>query len=136
MQGGAREQSCLAICTPFCVTTKRLPTWAVCRARDDRDHGVVHSRERYFRGRVVMLGLLDPVLVGFVGPGSELQVCPKKKENMGETRQRVHASPSVGEGNFFFKLGRASYHGRPRRLPRVLPISRDREACRTLRRPP
>jgi hypothetical protein len=113
---------------------RRLLTWAAYRARDDRDRGVVHSLARYFQDQAVMLGLLGRALVGFAGPDSELQRCENKIKHGNRVRECTLSHLWGGE-SFFFKADRA-YHGRLRRLPRVPPISRDREACRTRRQLP
>ena len=131
-QGGARGQSCRAICTPSCGAMRRLPAWAAYRARDDCGRGVVHSRRRHFQDRAVMLGLLGRALVGFAGPDSELQRGGNKKHG---NRVRECTLFHAWRGREFFS-SREAYHGRPRHPPRALPISRDREACRTLRRLP
>jgi hypothetical protein len=76
-----------------------------------------------------MLGLLGRGSVGLAGPDSELQREAKNKQtNMGTASECARFLKK--------KADRASYHGRPHRLPRVPPISRDREACRTRRRLP
>ena len=113
---------------------RRLLVWVACWARDDRGHDVVHNQERYFQDQAVMLGLLGRALLGFGDPDSELQR-GEKQTHMGTASESARF---CGDMEFFFILKKAdgAYHGRPRRLPRVPPISRDREACHIRRRLP